>query len=248
MKRVKLWLLIALAGLSWACEKKPEIKRPRDPWVFRSVLNSRPRMITVALNDRLWTAYDATHCGLYMAWLGGVNFDGAVYNTRHGPQPTSKGSPFTMDSLSASPWRILKNDQETMPKKVIFKGYVFKDKQVSLQYELETEDGKKIGIKEKPEFFADGKKSGLVRVFETSNVPDGLRVGLKIRYQSLGSAEDLRAEEGEWKISGSTPQKQEWGETQNVEGIFVVKSNGKSTLSAYFDPRVSETKAEEKVQ
>ena len=38
--------------------------RPRDVWVFRSVLDQRARMVTLALHDDLWVAYDATHAGL----------------------------------------------------------------------------------------------------------------------------------------------------------------------------------------
>ena len=75
------------------------IQRPRDIWVFRSVLDKRARMVTMALSDDLWVAYDATNCGLYKAWKGGVKFDGAVYTTSHGPQPTSEGAAYVVGEM-----------------------------------------------------------------------------------------------------------------------------------------------------
>ena len=56
-----------------------KIERPAEIWVFRSVLDKHARMVTIGLNKDLWVAYDATNCGLYKAWTGGVKFDGAVY-------------------------------------------------------------------------------------------------------------------------------------------------------------------------
>ena len=48
--------------------------RPNSPWVFRSVLDKKPRMVTFALNDRLWVAYSVDSCSLYKAWSGSVAF------------------------------------------------------------------------------------------------------------------------------------------------------------------------------
>ena len=48
------------------------IERPYQPWVFRSVLDQNPRMITLALNNKLWAAYRTTTGGLYKAWRGEV--------------------------------------------------------------------------------------------------------------------------------------------------------------------------------
>ena len=46
--------------------------RPNSPWVFRSVLDQQPRMITFALDDHLWVAYSVDSCSLYKAWSGSV--------------------------------------------------------------------------------------------------------------------------------------------------------------------------------
>jgi len=61
------------------------------PLVFRSVLDGRPRVATLTLDDDLWVAWDATECRVVRAWKGGVDLVGAVYTAEHGPQPRSGG-------------------------------------------------------------------------------------------------------------------------------------------------------------
>ncbi|MFT5167349.1 MAG: cytochrome c, partial [Saprospiraceae bacterium] len=85
-----------------ACENSDEtakentVQRPSNPWVFRSVLDIKPRMVTFALHDNLWAAYSTQTGALYKAWKGYVEFDGAVYTTAHGPQPTSVGDAYIL--------------------------------------------------------------------------------------------------------------------------------------------------------
>ena len=63
----KLIFFFAVIALLQACDSKKDLKRPRDPWVFRSVLDKQPRIITATLHDELFVAYDARYCGLYKA-------------------------------------------------------------------------------------------------------------------------------------------------------------------------------------
>ena len=72
----RLVVALLLIILISACDKKTEKKRPMDPWVFRSVLDKKPRMVTAALDDNLFVAYDARACQIYKAWKGGVTFLG----------------------------------------------------------------------------------------------------------------------------------------------------------------------------
>ncbi|MBV6646936.1 MAG: hypothetical protein KI790_15875, partial [Cyclobacteriaceae bacterium] len=86
--QIPIWLFAGLL-LVTACDNTQEKSRPLDVWVFRSVLDKQPRVVTAALHENLWVAYDTEQGLLHKAWKGGVNFDGAVYTTVHGPQPTS---------------------------------------------------------------------------------------------------------------------------------------------------------------
>ena len=79
-----------------AAGEAAEVARGWDPWVFRCVLDRRPRVVVVALSDDLWAAWDATTCSLYKVWPGGMNFTGSVYDTRHGPQPQTDGDAIEM--------------------------------------------------------------------------------------------------------------------------------------------------------
>src|SRR5436190_12690140 len=86
-----------------APQSAPTIVRPRDPFVFRCVLDKRVRIVTLALSDELWAAWDTQTCGFYKAWKGGVKFDGAVYTTAHGPTPSSLGKAYT-EGLDGDVW------------------------------------------------------------------------------------------------------------------------------------------------
>ena len=92
MKKITIYLLVfvVLAAMA-SCGKNETSKydRPLDNWVFRSVMDSIPRIVTTALHDDLWLSYSAEDGTVYKAWDGTVNFDGAVFTTAHGPQPTS---------------------------------------------------------------------------------------------------------------------------------------------------------------
>jgi len=207
--------MLALLGLAWSpltgSEHAPRVTmlstscmpllqsadlvaRPRDPWVFRSVLDKRARMITVALNEELWVAYDATTCSLYKAWKGGVHFDGAVYTTVHGPQPTSLGRPYT-EGLPGDVWEAWINDAP-IACTVAYKGYRFHDKRVTFQYDVKLADGRTVRVQETPEFvqpehlfppeqrqvwvLTDGQP-GLLRSFWAETIPDDVKLTLALR-------------------------------------------------------------------
>jgi uncharacterized protein len=85
---------VTIAPSMFGLEARAATSRPRDPFVFRSVLDARTRILTAALASDLWVAYDTETCGLYKAWPGGVDLQGAVFTGEHGPQPTSKGGAY----------------------------------------------------------------------------------------------------------------------------------------------------------
>ena len=70
-------------------KKSATIQRPIDPWAFRSVLDMKPRMLTLALDTECYVAYDLANCKLYKAWKGGVLMEGAPYTNKKNVQPES---------------------------------------------------------------------------------------------------------------------------------------------------------------
>ncbi|RMD73018.1 MAG: glycosyl hydrolase, partial [Bacteroidetes bacterium] len=158
-----LFGLLALAGCVSDSDRSDAPDRPMDPWVFRSVLDERPRMVTLALHDNLWVSYSGQTGALYKAWRGGVNFDGPVYTTVHGPQPTTIGDGW-MENRFPLPWRLLEGDKEWRPR-VQYRGHRFEDGHVWLHYELHH-DGHVVHVWEQPEYAERGAgQVGFVRTF-----------------------------------------------------------------------------------
>ncbi|MGB1243306.1 MAG: hypothetical protein ACPG49_12335, partial [Chitinophagales bacterium] len=120
--------IVVLLSFLLACEDNTNVsdslnqkERPHSPWVFRSVLDTQARMITLALDDKMWVAYHTEKGALYKAWSGGVILQGAVYNTMHGPQPVSFGDAW-MQNKYENPW-ILVKDHDAILLNCKYKGH-----------------------------------------------------------------------------------------------------------------------------
>lgn len=147
-----------------SCSSPVEIERPIDNWVFRSVIDKQPRMLTVALHKDLYVCYNLQNGNLYKIWKGGINYDGAVYTTAHGIQPTSFGFTYAQDSTSQSHWK-LKSSTGTEAPKINYLGYSMINNQVGIDFELISSSGNSIIIRETPEFDKKDNHSGLSREF-----------------------------------------------------------------------------------
>jgi len=148
-----LLLLLAILQII-ACSKNNNQEtgpdRPAQPWVFRSVLDSQARMLTLALHDDLWVAYHTDSCSLYQAWKGYVHLQGAVYDNNHGPQPISIGNAWIRNPF-LQPWSVQHDGQE-MLKEVRYGGHALHKGRAQLMYNLILKDGKTIRINEQPEY------------------------------------------------------------------------------------------------
>jgi cytochrome c len=231
-KRITASLLVGILLLG-ACSKgsRSTVERPYEAWVLRSVLDKKPRILSIALNKDLWVAYNTQSGGLYKAWTGGINFDGPVYTTAHGPQPTSQGIPFFQEP-DENPWRIVVNGQETTPE-VVYKGHAIHDNQVRLRYELVHQD-QRISVEERPEFVSgEGGKVGFEREFTTSGVPAGAQVGLKMHLNSLQAEGDYQTT-GQFTASHQGEETLEGKKYLKIDGTLLLKSNEPTTFKTYF--------------
>jgi len=158
-------LTLLVLGLLISCKTPTkEIKRPSDPWISRSVLDYRPRMITMALDSACLIAYDLNKCGLYKVWKGGVNWEGIVYTDTKAMQPTTWGQHYLFDELPSTPWSL---EVDGMVNKidVKFRGYRLEQQQIYLMYLLVWEEDTLL-IEERPEFIRDDQGNpGLERQF-----------------------------------------------------------------------------------
>ena len=232
---IKYTTLIVGLLLLWHCATtttQKQIDRPLSPWAFRSVLDQQPRMLTLALNDNVWAAYNTQHSALYKVWKGNVNLDGAVYTTAHGPQPSTLGDTY-FENTHAQPWLIQKEGQ-TQSATIQYKGHHFEHGQVILQYTASLSDGTTMQISERPEFTQtkDGLY-GFERLFTTTNVPSGVSVQLKTNVSSIVSKDKL-VTDGDLKITATTDRKAKGLIGKDLDGILTLNNNGTTRLAATF--------------
>ena len=216
-------------------------ERPRDPWVFRSVLDKKPRMITIALNERLWVAYDTQYGSIYKAWYGGVDFNGAVYTTSHGPQPTSQGSSYINGIEDGDVWYV---DGIEAGKRFSFKGYSFEGEAIVLKYEINNQDDPSLSIRifERPEIvIAKSGALGLKRVFGIENAGES-KIELKTPVQSTTEKNGFSIN-AEHEIEKSSISSYEWGEKQEYVSTITLNKNRTTTMTTFFDLRVGEESA-----
>lgn len=229
-------LIAALLGLWFFASRKnaaPVFDRPNDPWVFRSVLDKTPRMVTLALEDRLWVAYSTDSCSLYKAWSGGVNFVGAVYNTAHGPQPTTLGNSW-FENKHRQPWTVAIGGKSETPR-TDYKGHRYtEDGQAEIFYDLVLASGQRIRVNERPEFVERDRQLGFERTFRLENCPDGAIVSLKTNAASVASAAHGLVSDGKLTF-GKTEFSQHSNLTAaEVEAELALNPNAETHLTTWF--------------
>jgi cytochrome c len=239
MKNKFYYLLFVTILISTSCNQDKDkfaALRGHSPWVFRSVLDNMPRMVTLALSKEVWAAYRTDSCAIYKIWKGNVNLDGAVYTTVHGPQPSAIGDAF-MVNQHQQPWLLIQNGQSIVPS-VQYRGHQFDKKgHVALQYELKTPQGNLIQVKERPELILnqDNEVEGLERQFSTIGVPAGMQVVLLTNVSSVHSNAQVTTTDGTFKVIHSTPRNTVATiQAVDLEGQLTLKSNGLTQFSTLF--------------
>ncbi len=206
--------------------------RPQDPWVFRSVLDLKPRMLTLALNDKIWVAYHTEHGAIYKAWNGIVYFDGAVYTEQHGPQPLSIGDGYAVSKYE-KPWLILENGKDTVQAIVNYKGHKFVGDHVQLMYEVSDSMHKVIAlVTEEVEAIAD-KNITLQRTFSIKGLKPGIGLGLMTNVSSIVGKESI-VTSGNYQITNSIERNFATDKKcLDIEGILLL-NNGTTTFNVDF--------------
>lgn len=226
-------LMLAMVMLAGdVAQDVPE--RPREAWVFRSILDQRPRVVTVALHEDLWIAYDATNCGLYRAWHGDVRLDGAVYTTVHGPQPRSRGRTYA-NGLDGDIWHV-RGEDGAAPASVRWLGYAISGGQVHLRYELTLDGGARVKITERPEYRTDDDGQPILeRLFSVEGLPAGATLELRIDYSfATGSGGGHVSVDGPARFF---PVPSRIGDDAPPQGTLRITENGRATLNMHFHPQ-----------
>ncbi len=239
-RNIFLILIAGLLGLWYFASNRSDSSaalqnqnRPNDPWVFRSVLDKQPRMVTLALNDRMWVSYSTDSCALYKAWSGSVNFSGAVYDMQHGPQPVAVGSSW-FENQHKRPWTVSLNGKTEQPR-TDYKGHRYtKDGQAEIMYDLVLADGQNIRINERPEFINRDRQIGLVRHFDIEKAPAGVKVILHTNIASISDVSNIETN-GNWKLLKSAMMDTEPDlHAVTVDGELELKAGESTDFTAMF--------------
>lgn len=135
-------------------------------WVFRSVLDGIPRMLTAQLQEDFFVSYNTQTSSLYKAWKGIVNYDGAVYNGAHGPQPAAVGDAYIKQDADYSSWYFLANGEKVMAN-TDYLGHRYDEDRLELMYSIQHPDNKRSYtiIERLGSGLTDGKEHTLTRTF-----------------------------------------------------------------------------------
>ena len=234
-------LILIVTGTLWllgvfACQQQeaPAYERGLSPWVFRSVLDGQPRMLTAALHKDLLVAYSAETGALYKAWKGDVDLDGAVYTTAHGPQPESIGRGWTKNPFE-QPWLVEVDGEHYDDLELRYRGHRIQDGQVYISTEVSVpSSGLTATVTERPEYVSgkDGQ-TGLERTFTVSGLPANARLGLRVATDGLPHRGSLTTD-GEWTQRAATEVPTGSTTATRLEGELLLRANGPTTLTTYF--------------
>ncbi len=223
-------LVISCNKNKTSADKGPE--RPYQPWVFRSVLDQQPRMITLALHDDLWVAYHTDSCSLYKVWKGHVHLQGAVYDNAHGPQPISIGDSW-IENPYKQPWKVSK-DGKNVFSSITYKGHVLKEGHAYLMYEIVCDDGTMFTVHEQPEVLEnpDGQM-GFERKFNIQNAPSGYEVSIAQKVSSIALNRNIETN-GKWEVDNETKSEFEKKQLLTLDGYLTLKNDGETFFKTYF--------------
>jgi cytochrome c len=210
------WVASSLLAVAQDAPRR-SIHNPHEPWAFRVVLDSRPRVLVAAFDDSLWAAWDTQRCRLFQVWkpgAEGVKLQGAVYNGDHGPQPVSDGVRLHQEPAEAA-WHC--QDQGKMAAAIVrYRGHrTGGPGELCFSYQVMLADGKTvISIKETPSFMG-GSAPTLARQFSIQGLPQGQQVALQ-----------LTGDSSLWRVQGPA------GELRDRDNHheLLIRQNGKVTL------------------
>lgn len=236
LRPLSAYLFVFSLFLLGSCTRKEDpypLARGNDPWVFRSVLDGQPRMLTIALAGRYWAAYSAQDGNCYKVWRGDVNFDGAVYTTVHGPQPSSLGDAYFVNEIE-KPWTIRLGERVAQPT-VRYRGHRFRDGQVYINYSLQLDNGLSVDISERPEGLerAEGKQKGFERTFFVEGLPEGAALFFDFNLHSIPSLLTVETN-GQLEVLAAEPVESKGLSAVALRGRLELNAGEPTRLAAWF--------------
>ncbi len=227
-------LFLFSCGEDLSSNETSGVVRPHTPFVFRSVLDKNPRMITFALTDEVWAAYSTNTCGLYKAWQGNVNFEGTVWTDTHGPQPTTIGNAYMVNEVTDI-WNLTDANGKDMDATIDYKGHRFVGDGAEMMYEINAPGlAKPITVTERPEATnTDSYQPVFQREFTTGNVPEGYTVHMTFNTNSIIMEGNIDTD-GKLKVNNKKEVKVGKINALELNGTLALNSNASTKLHTTF--------------
>jgi cytochrome c551/c552 len=148
--------------------RRTRLGRGHSPWVLRTSLDGRPRILSLAIGDKIWLAYSTETGSIHRLWQGELKLAGPVYDGIHGAEPASRGMAWWMPPTQTA-WRV-REGKEWRPARIRWRGHAFAPEQagVQLQFDLVDTTGAVRTVVERPELGRDENGLYLQRRFVLS--------------------------------------------------------------------------------
>ena len=163
-------------------DRQQVTQRGHAPWVMRSNLDEKTRMLSFALADNKWVSYNTEQGTLYKMWQGDIVFEGAVYNAQHGPQPFSTGAAYLLP-INNKPWSLV-IDGQSIPADVQYLGHFYLENRskAGMRFKLTADENFAV-VTEMP----DIDQNVFIRQFQVEQVSEGVSVTIKQPDHSITS-------------------------------------------------------------
>jgi cytochrome c551/c552 len=114
--------------------------RGHAPWVLRTSLDGRPRILSLALEEDIWLAYSTTTGSIHRLWQGDMKLGGPVHDGIHGAEPASEGVAWWTPPAQTV-WRVREGD-EWRTAQVRWRGHILDPGEGGVQLHFDVVDSK----------------------------------------------------------------------------------------------------------
>ena len=142
-------------------------------------------MLVASFSPEFNLAYDTQTGKLIFAWCGDVEFTGAVYDTRHGPQPRVRGTPLLAPPDTQR--HVVMFADQTDAREYRFLGHEIRDDKLVLNHEILAGENRVL-ITETPTLISVAPGEVLFsRTLEVSKLPPGASVDFSLGKFTAGT-------------------------------------------------------------
>ena len=239
MQLIKNTLLLFLCLVIIACgddslSKESTKERPHSPFVFRSVLDKNPRMVTIAMSDEIWAAYSAAGCNLYKAWQGNVNLMVPFTILSMDLNRLPIGNAY-MENKVDKVWALKDANGIDQKATIAYKGHKIVSEGAVLMFEMDAPGLESpISITEQPEAsISESNQPIFERTFTTQNVPQGYTVLFSFNTNSI-IVESNVSTDGKLTVNSKKENQIDKKTILELNGTLALNSNATTSLNTTF--------------